>query len=203
MINIHFPGQFRQNIGVWLQSIFYALEKTGIKDYNLVANYLKGGIGSYIMNNKNSRSKDMYNSYLSINIHNIAHNANVIYNSLPPGTMLIPVLKCDAYGLGLTAVADALTDTGMISTIAVAQMNEALVLREGGFKGDILVMGAAVNAAQIIAAAENGITLTAYRPGFLFRCFLYTSEKRLKIKRTYKNQLRTKPFGLLIIRAQS
>ena len=55
------------------------------------------------MNNK--MNIQTYNSYLEIDLGQLLENARSILESLDAGTELIPVLKDDAYGLGLVPVA--------------------------------------------------------------------------------------------------
>ena len=48
------------------------------------------------------------NSYLLVDLAALRRNARRILSGLQPGTGLIPVLKDDAYGLGMIPVARAL-----------------------------------------------------------------------------------------------
>lgn len=52
--------------------------------------------------------KTMNNSYLITDTGAVRANAEHIIASLPEGTKLIPVLKDDAYGLGIVPMAKAL-----------------------------------------------------------------------------------------------
>ena len=49
--------------------------------------------------------KDIFNSYLHIDTARLRANIDGIIASLPEGTQLIPVLKCNAYGFGVGKVA--------------------------------------------------------------------------------------------------
>lgn len=79
---------------------------------------------------------------------------------------LIPVLKSDAYGLGLLPIARELAQHSGVKMLAVAQVLEGAKLREGGIGGDILVLGGTLPR-QWQAAAELGLTLTVTRPGMI------------------------------------
>ena len=79
---------------------------------------------------------------------------------------LIPVLKSDAYGLGLLPMARQLAKHTGVKMLAVAQVLEGAVLREGGIGGEILVLGGTLPR-QWQAAAELGLTLTVTRPGMV------------------------------------
>ena len=133
------------------------------------------------MNINNINTKDLYNSYLFINIQNLVHNLNIINNSLPNGTTLMPVLKCDAYGLGVKEIAKVIKEKTGAETIAVAQVYEAMELRNSGYDGNILVMGAAIGRTQTVSAAKEKITLTAYRPGFFRDTASLLNKENLKL----------------------
>ena len=79
---------------------------------------------------------------------------------------LIPVLKSDAYGLGLLPMARQLVKHTGVKMLAVAQVLEGAVLREGGIGSEILVLGGTLPR-QWQAAAELGLTLTVTRPGMV------------------------------------
>ena len=107
-----------------------------------------------------------HNSYLLVDLNVIRRNARVILGGLKPGTELIPVLKDDAYGLGLVPVTEALCSLPEIRRIALAHVSEGLELRAAGIDRELLVMGAALPF-QMEAAAEAELTLACPRPGFL------------------------------------
>ena len=125
---------------------------------------------------------ELSNSNLFINIQNIQTNVKRIREELPAGAALLPVLKCDAYGLGLVPVAEAVLRTGCVQTLAVAQVSEAVRLREAGVGADILVIGAAASDAQIVAAAGNDILLTVPQPGFVARAAELLRPRRLHLR---------------------
>lgn len=83
----------------------------------------------------------MNNSYLNIDLTALRENAENILAALPLDCSLIPVLKDDAYGLGLCPVAAELAKFERIRSVAVAHVSEGLSLRASGFEKDILVMG--------------------------------------------------------------
>ncbi len=104
-----------------------------------------------------------YNSYLEVNLNIICKNIQSIRATLPASTEIVPVLKCDAYGIGALPVANALTSMGLIKTIALAQIGEAVELRQSGITQNLLVMGGFPDF-QIPIALENNICLTVFRP---------------------------------------
>ncbi len=104
----------------------------------------------------------MNNSYLLVDTGVIADNARQILSSLSDGTQLIPVLKGDAYGLGIIPVARALCCIDEIKCFAVAHVSEGLELRRAGIGHDILVMGNFLPH-QAYAAVEAGLMQTCGR----------------------------------------
>lgn len=80
-------------------------------------------------------------AWVEIDVQALQHNIQVIKN-LVPQQRIIAVLKADAYGHGMLAVANVLADSG-IDCVGVATVPEALSLREGGFDGQIIILGIA------------------------------------------------------------
>ena len=95
--------------------------------------------------------------YAKISISNLLHNVACIKELLPDDCGIIPVIKANAYSHGATEFARALTDGA--AAFAVAEMNEALTLRENGIKNDILVLGY-TDPAFAGVLADNGIIQT-------------------------------------------
>ena len=114
----------------------------------------------------NAKMNMQNNSYLLVDLAAVCENARVIMEQLKPGTALIPVLKDDAYGLGLIPVAQALCEFPEIRTLAVAHVSEGLALRGAGIDREVLVMGGALPF-QLEAAAAAELTLACGHAGFL------------------------------------
>ena len=106
------------------------------------------------------------NSYLLVDLATVRANARVIIKELGSGTALIPVLKDDAYGLGLVPVARALCALPEIHTLAVAHVSEGLALRDAGIGREVLVMGGALPF-QMESAVDADLTLACGHAGFL------------------------------------
>ena len=102
----------------------------------------------------------MNNSYLHIDMNIFRKNMHTLLASLPAGVQLIPVLKDDAYGLGLGRMAAAATEFDAVRRVAVAHVSEGLALRQQGFEKDILVLGSALPF-QLPAAVAAGLELAA------------------------------------------
>jgi alanine racemase len=81
-------------------------------------------------------------------------------SSRPPG--IIAVVKANAYGHGAAPVARALERAGA-SMLACADIEEAVVLRDGGVTADILVFGA-LSVSELSGLFEHRLTPTISTP---------------------------------------
>ncbi len=74
-----------------------------------------------------------------INLETLVFNLREIQRKVFP-SQVIPVVKADAYGHGATVVSNSLLSEG-VKLFAVAQLKEALELRESGLTQPILIFG--------------------------------------------------------------
>jgi alanine racemase len=81
----------------------------------------------------------------------LRHNLQVI-RRLAPKSRVMAVIKANAYGHGLIAVAKALEGA---DAFAVARIGEALVLREAGIKTPIVLLEGVFDSEQVAAAAAG------------------------------------------------
>lgn len=102
-----------------------------------------------------------YNSYVEIDCRKICMNIHSIQADAGAQTEIIPVLKCDAYGLGAGVIAREIARGSDVRTFAVAQVGEAAALREEGIRQGIIVL-AGVPEVLIAPAVEKDIQLTVY-----------------------------------------
>ncbi len=79
------------------------------------------------------------NTWMEVNLDAIADNVRVTKEIC--GKKYIAVLKANAYGLGDMQVAKAVLDAGA-DMIAVSSLDEAMVLRNDGYDGKLLILGA-------------------------------------------------------------
>jgi len=93
------------------------------------------------------------NTIASIDLAAIRHNLNVT-RGLAANSKIVAVVKADGYGHGITRVAGALQDTDLL---AVATPGEAAALREGGWRGRLLMLEGFAN----IEAFELAKSLSA------------------------------------------
>ncbi len=99
-------------------------------------------------------------TWITISGQALAHNLELLRARLPQQTLLA-VVKANAYGHGLVPVAQQLESLG-IAHFGVALLEEGIMLRASGIKGDILVMnGAYGNAHQHVR--DYQLTPVVYR----------------------------------------
>jgi len=96
-------------------------------------------------------------TFVEVNLSQLSHNLQVIREKVAPAKVMI-VVKANAYGHGLTDVAKYLDP--QVDYIAVAVLEEGVLLREIGVQTPILVLGG-IWGNQIPSYIENDLTLTA------------------------------------------
>lgn len=94
-----------------------------------------------------------------IRLDNLRHNINVMKAGLPAGTKFLGVVKSNAYGHGILETASYLEENGLADHLAVALAEEAFLLRDGGIRLPILILGATFPDV-IDEILEKGITAT-------------------------------------------
>lgn len=92
-----------------------------------------------------------YLTRVEVDLAAIKRNLKAIKSLIAPTTLFCAVVKADAYGHGAVAVARAALAAGA-DYLAVAVLDEALVLREAGFTEPVLIMGITPehNATQVV-----------------------------------------------------
>lgn len=88
----------------------------------------------------------------------IRHNLGVIRRRTPRSKVMA-VIKANAYGHGLVAVADALQEA---DALAVARLEEALQLRAAGIEIPIVLLGGIETAAQLSAAVTHSLQIVVH-----------------------------------------
>ena len=97
-------------------------------------------------------------THLEVDLARLRENYRTIARHVSPARVM-PVLKANAYGHGLVAVAKML-EREQPFAVAVAYLEEASRLREAGVRMPVLVLGGIVGA-QIPRFLEQNLTLTA------------------------------------------
>ncbi len=76
-----------------------------------------------------------------VNLDHLIENAKSLRKLIPNGSFYCPMVKADAYGHGALQVVTALSKNNF-EPVGVSLLEEAIQLRDFGFKQDILVFGA-------------------------------------------------------------
>ncbi len=78
--------------------------------------------------------------WIEIDLSAIQHNLRQVRRLVGPRTQVLAVVKANAYGHGLAAVAEALVEA-QADLLGVASVLEGVVLRQHGLNSKILVLG--------------------------------------------------------------
>lgn len=79
-------------------------------------------------------------TWAEVDLHTIARNIEKTRQLLQPGTLMMAVVKANAYGHGMVEVAKTAVQAGA-EYLGVATLDEALILRRHGLKAPIMVLG--------------------------------------------------------------
>ena len=118
-------------------------------------------------------------THLEVDLARLRENYRAIARRVAPARVM-PVLKANAYGHGLEAVAKML-EREQPFAVAVAYLEEATRLREAGVRMPVLVLGGIVGA-QIPRFLEQDLTLTASSVDKLLAIDECAAEKRVKAR---------------------
>ena len=97
-------------------------------------------------------------TWMEVDLDKVAKNVRICKAIC--GKRIIAVLKADAYGCGDSHVAKAVLEAGA-DMIAVSSVDEALMLRNEGYEGGILILGM-TSADDIPTLIENNISTAGY-----------------------------------------
>jgi len=97
-------------------------------------------------------------TYAQVDLGAIRHNLRALRALLAPRIKVLGVVKADAYGHGAVEVARTLQDAG-IDMLAVALVEEGVLLRRAGIRAPILVMGT-LPADDMDAALAHNLRVT-------------------------------------------
>lgn len=100
--------------------------------------------------------------YAEINLDAILHNMEYMKGISVPGTKFLGVVKADAYGHGSVPIARKLEPYEYIFGFGVATAEEAHMLREGGIRKPVLILGYSFPEEYEMLAAEE-IRIAAFR----------------------------------------
>lgn len=129
-------------------------------------------------------------AWREIDLEAVAHNANTLQSALAPGCGLMAVVKADAYGHGALPIARRLEREG-VAAFAVACLEEGAALRQGGIRGEILVLGctspqlapalARWDLTQTVADEAHGLALSRQGVPLRVHLALDTGMRRLGV----------------------
>ena len=101
----------------------------------------------------------MRNTFCEINLNHLGNNLQVIRKHCAPSVKICAVIKANAYGHGIVRVAQKLQNS-KVDYLAVAIVDEGIVLRKNGITIPILVM-AGVDEQDIESCINHDLTITA------------------------------------------
>lgn len=108
---------------------------------------------------KKANHRDYHRCCVKVNLDAIDHNLSEIKAHIKKGVMTMAVVKADAYGHGSVAVSKHIEDN--VDYFAVACLDEAMTLREGGIKKPILILSY-THSSFAMELIENDIIATVY-----------------------------------------
>lgn len=107
-------------------------------------------------------------SWVEINLENLAHNIKEIRRSVPQGKKLLAVVKADAYGHGAVMLAPTILASGC-DMLGVASIDEGIDLRNAKIGCEILVLGA-VPVWAVENAVNSDISISIFSKEHLAAC---------------------------------
>ena len=107
-------------------------------------------------------------SWVEINLENIAYNMRSIRKNTPKNKKLLAVVKADAYGHGSVMIAPTLLASGA-DMLGVASIDEGVDLRQAKINCDILVLGA-VPVWAVESAVNADLTIAIFSKEHLAAC---------------------------------
>ena len=99
-------------------------------------------------------------TWAEINLDALAHNMRQIRQITNPNSLIMAVVKADAYGHGAAECAEALLKNGA-DRLAVATLSEAIELRRLFGDVPILILGSSMES-EAEELIENDITVSVY-----------------------------------------
>ena len=118
-------------------------------------------------------------TWVEVQLDAITNNIKSTQRLLPEQTKIMAVVKANGYGHGAVEVAKAAIKAG-VEYLAVALLDEAIVLRKKGITVPILVLGYCPPEYAHIAATNN-ISLTVFQKEWLIHALDNIPEKQIKV----------------------
>lgn len=108
----------------------------------------------------------MRSTVMKISMPALLGNAAALRERIPAKVKMLCVVKADAYGHGAVPLALELERTGLADAFAVAMVEEARELREGGVNGMIVVLGGG-DEESLRESVRLDVSQAVYSPGAL------------------------------------
>ncbi|EFK96289.1 Alanine racemase, partial [sediment metagenome] len=102
-------------------------------------------------------------NHLTIDLSALARNLNQVKAMVGENTRIMGVVKADAYGHGLVAVAKTLEEN-RVHSLGVAHFHEAMELRNRGISLPIVVLCGIRRREELEAAVHHGLVPTLFDP---------------------------------------
>ncbi len=113
-------------------------------------------------------------TWREINLNAIEHNIKEVRKRIDAHTMIMGVVKANAYGHGSIEVSKVMLASG-VSMLAVAEINEAEELRKAGIDAPILILGPD-NCLDIPKAVELCVTTSVFDSAYAKELSQYAQE---------------------------
>ena len=118
-------------------------------------------------------------TWAEIDLDAIGYNLKQMKQKLPQHCNIIAVVKANGYGHGAVQIARKALQSGAVA-LAVALLEEALILREAGIVAPILVFGR-ISPEAAAVAAEQDITVSLYQSEWIQEVNHQTLPQDLKV----------------------
>ncbi|MGA8655169.1 MAG: alanine racemase [Chthoniobacterales bacterium] len=96
-----------------------------------------------------------YRCWAEIEAEALHHNTRALRSFLPPGVLVVGVVKADAYGHGLSEIARLIDED--VDLFGVANVSEGLEIRRGGARSPVLLLGPALPSERAVVVKEQFI----------------------------------------------
>lgn len=142
-----------------------------------------------------------HNNWAEISVKSIAHNMKKIREVTSPSAKIMALVKANAYGHGITEVAKIVLENGA-DALAVARVNEGVVLRRSGVEAPILILGY-TPPAIFSALTAYQLTQTVFSYAYAQSLQEFCSAKGVRVKVHLKLDTGMGRIGLLAQKEES